>query len=99
MAKQMGAEGMQRWGTDINVLQRLWQLQPGAHVPALTLLATGQPDLPSAKPKSQGRLPSRSSSQSPTASPQAGQNDNTGLNTIQQSLPRATKLDTDQQGT
>lgn len=38
MEKQMGVEGMQCWGTDINVLQRPWQLEAGAHAPALTLL-------------------------------------------------------------
>lgn len=26
MAKQMGVEGMRRWGTDIKVLQSPWQL-------------------------------------------------------------------------
>lgn len=54
---------------------------------------TGQPDPPSTKAKTQGRLLAPSSSQRPTASPQAGQHDKTGFNTAQQSLPRATRLD------
>lgn len=37
MEKQMGVEGMRCWGTDTSVLQRPWQLEAGAHTPALTL--------------------------------------------------------------
>lgn len=96
MEKQMGVEGMQRWGTDINVLQRHGSCKLGLMPRSDTALLQCSQIYPGQKsnPRADSHL-----TPAPRASPQAGQNDNAGLNTIQQSLPRATKLDTDQQGT